>query len=221
MIVDDDPLACYALRVMVESVEGTVVVAEATGAHDAAQRAAASTPDVALVDIQMAGTDGLQLTRRLAEQHPTLKVLVVSVLPEDPYAIEALRSGACGYLTKDDVPAHLHDAILTVSRGSTYLRPSVAPGLLRRILRPDRAARAPSLTAREREVLGLLAQGLSNKETAGALGATVRTVKAHISRLLQKLHVQDRTQAAILAVRMGLTDRPKGEELPDSPRPDR
>lgn len=221
MIVDDDPLTRYALRVMVESVEGMVVVAEAAGAQDAAQKAAASAPDVALIDIQMAGMDGLKLTRGLVEQHPALKALVVSVFPGDPYAIEALRKGACGYLTKEHVPTHLQEAIRAVSHGLTYLRPSVAPGLLRRILQPDRTAPAPSLTAREREVLRLLGQGLSNKEIAGALGATVRTVKAHVSRILQKLNVQARTQAAILAVRMGLAERPQDGSLPDSSRAER
>lgn len=206
MIVDDDPLARYALRAAVETLPDAAVVAEAGGAREALEVAASSLPELVLVDIQMAGLDGLRLMRALLERHPAVKVLVLSVLPEDPYAIEALRGGAAGYLRKEHVWAHLREAVRATLEGGTYLHPSVAPALLRRMLRPDAPAAAGTLTCQERQVLRLLAQGLSNKEIGAALGATVRTVKAHISRILRKLDVQDRTQAAVLAVRLGLAE---------------
>ncbi len=205
MIVDDDPLARYALRSLVEAVDGVDVVTEAAGSHDALQQAEDSRPELALVDVQMGDADGLQLTRALVERHPGLKVLVVSVLPEDPYALEALRSGAWGYLRKEHVARHIQEAVMALSQGLTYLAPSVAPGLLRRLLWASDARPSPTLTPREREVLALLSQGLSNKEIASRLHSTVRTVKAHISHILQKLNVQDRTQAALLAVRLGMS----------------
>lgn len=204
-IVDDDPLSRTALRSFLDTIAGVSVVGEGSEAAEVAERLAALAPDVVLMDIQMTGTNGLELTRALLREHPDLRVLIVSVFPEDPYAVEALKVGASGYLHKRDVPAQLELALARVAAGETYLAPTVAPGLVRRLVHERRqGAPSPLLTSRELEVLGLLAAGASNKEIAAALKTTSRTVKAHVSRILQKLHVEDRTQAAVYALRLGL-----------------
>ncbi|MEW6046436.1 MAG: response regulator transcription factor [Bacillota bacterium] len=211
LVVDDDPLVRYAFRALLESMEDVTVVGEASSGQGAVAKIKDTEPDLVLMDVHMDNMNGLQATRALVHQRAGTRVLVISVLPEDPYALEALRAGAFGYLRKEDVAHHLHEAILAVARGETYLSPNVAPDLLRRLVQAQYGVTAPALTSKEAEVLRLLAQGNSNKEIAVTLGCTVRTVKAHVSRILDKLQVQDRTQAAILAVRLGLIGAPPAE----------
>ncbi|BAS28688.1 LuxR family transcriptional regulator [Limnochorda pilosa] len=205
LLVDDDPLSRGALRRLIGLVEGVVVAGEAAGPEEAREGVRRFHPDAVLMDVHMGHVNGFQVTRDLVREHPGLRVLVVSVLPENPYAVEAFRAGASGFLRKEDAPRRLAEAIRTVVQGETYLSPAVAPELVRELVR-SRASGLdfPSLTPREQEILELLAQGLSNKEIAAVLHSTVRTVKAHVSHVLEKLNVDDRTQAAVLALRLGL-----------------
>ena len=208
LVVDDDPLVRYTYRALLQEQTDVQVVWEASSGEEAIAVAERAGLDLVLMDLRMEGTDGLQAIRVLAARCPRTPILAISVLPENPYALEALKAGASGYLSKHDVVTHLSGAIRAVARGETYLPPNVALTLLRRVVDDERGKPARPLTAREAEVLRLLAQGKSNKEIAVALRSTVRTVKAHVSRILAKLQVQDRTQAAILAVRLGLADFP-------------
>lgn len=215
LVVEDDPLARHALRGLIEGMEGILLVGEASAASEVMERIRTVSPDVVLMDLHMAGISGLQLTRGLVQQIPDIRVLVVSVLPENPYALEALKAGAAGYIRKEKAPEHLQEAIYRVSRGETYLSPAVAPALLRQLVRSQEAVTASvSLTPKEREVLHLVAEGRSNKEIATELKSTIRTVKAHVSRILRKLNVDDRTQAAIFAVRLGLVDEQPARHEP-------
>ncbi|WP_324716735.1 response regulator transcription factor [Carboxydochorda subterranea] len=215
LVVDDDPLSRSALRSLLDTIPNVIVVGESSQASEAAQRVDSLQPDVVLIDIQMAGPNGLELTRSLVQRHPDLKVLMVSVLPEDPFAVEALKAGALGYLHKRDAGTHLEQALARVALGEVYLAPSVAPKLVRRLV--HERVQGPSgqgLTPREREVLKLLAAGRSNKEIATALNVTPRTVKAHVSRILHKLHLDDRFQAALYALRSGIAPDPDAAAPP-------
>jgi len=214
LVVDDDPLSRGALRRLVEIIAGVTVAGEASGPEEALRAARELRPDVVLMDIQLGSHCGLDLTRRLLAEGLARHILVVSVLPENPYAVEALRAGAAGFLHKEQVTLHLEEAIRTVARGQTYLSPAAALQLVQALARTRASAPGDiALTPREQMVLALIAQGRSNKEIAATLRATVRTVKAHVSRILTKLNVEDRTQAAVLALRLGLV--PLGER----PRP--
>lgn len=207
LVVEDDPLVRRALRGLIDGMEGILLVGEASAGNEVMDRIRTLSPDVVLMDLHMAGLDGLQITRGLVQQIPEIRILVVSVFPENPYALEALKAGAAGYIRKEKAHEQLQEAICRVSRGETYLSPSVAPALLRQLVRSQEAVTASlSLTPKEQEVLHLVAEGRSNKEIATVLKSTVRTVKAHVSRILRKLNVDDRTQAAIFAVRLGLVD---------------
>lgn len=208
LLVDDDPLSRGALRRLIQTMEGMTVVGEASGAEDARRAIRELLPDVVLMDLQLGGLSGLDVTRQLLEEDPNRPILVVSVLPENPYAMEALRAGAAGFIRKEQVTTHLEEAIRTVARGQTYLSPAAAVDLVHHMIRSQSGSRSSSgdivLTPRERTVLALITQGRSNKEIAASLQTTVRTVKAHVSRILTKLRVEDRTQAAILALQLGL-----------------
>lgn len=214
LLVDDDPLSRGALRRFIQTMEGITVAGEASGAEDARRAVRELLPDVVLMDLQLGHLSGLDVTRQLLEEDPNRPILVVSVLPENPYAMEALRAGAAGFIRKEHVTAHLEEAIRTVARGQTYLSPATAVELVHQLIHSQSGSHSSpgdiSLTPRERTVLALIAQGRSNKEIAASLQTTVRTVKAHVSRILTKLQVEDRTQAAILALQLGLV--PMGDQ---------
>ncbi|BAS28678.1 LuxR family transcriptional regulator [Limnochorda pilosa] len=205
-MVERDPLARQAYHALLEGLAPEVERAgDAADPEEAVELILARQPDVVVSDLRLGTTSGLALIQALVQRGFTGGILVVSVMPEDPYALRALEAGASGYLHKERVGHHLREAITAVAQGRTYLHPETAPHLLRRLLEPrGPKPRRPSLTPRERETLELVAHGLSNKEIAARLRCTTRTVKAHVSRILQKLGVEDRTQAAILAVRFGL-----------------
>ncbi|BAS28680.1 LuxR family transcriptional regulator [Limnochorda pilosa] len=209
VVVDDDPLARHVYRSLLDGMAPAMEHAgAAASAREAMELVLTRLPDVVLVDLLLGDESGLDLVRALIQQGFAGSILAVSVLPEDPYASRALEAGASGYLRKEDVGRRLPEAIATVVQGKTYLDPQTAAHLLRQLLRargprPQR----PALTPREHETLELLARGLSNKEISASLRCTTRTAKAHVSRVLQKLGVEDRTQAAVLAIRFGLVDR--------------
>lgn len=201
MIADDHVLAREGLRAMLERAGGFEIVAEAATGEDAVRLARELRPDLALVDIRFAdgGIDGLEAARRIAAAAPAVRVVMVTLHDEPEYVRAALAAGARGYVTKDATRAALLDAVGQVMAGGH----AVPPGLLQRVLErpaPGAAAQLERLTPRERQVLDALAQGRTNKEIARELGITPGTVKAHVERLIAKLGVRDRTQAAVLAV---------------------
>jgi len=199
LIVDDHPVVRRGLRVLLEVQDGIAVAAEAGDGASALALAAEHAPDVILLDLKLPGLDGLAVLGELKARGSAARVLVLTSVTEPGPASLAVRSGAAGVLYKDVDPDALVRAIRSVHDGHLLL----APGAAGTLLRPAGSAVAglDALTAREREVLAEIARGRSNREIARALGVAEKTVKAHVSSVLAKLGVQDRTQAALVAVR--------------------
>ena len=199
LIVDDHPAVRRGLRTFLELAGGLEVIGEAADGPTAVDLIAASEPDVVLLDMMLPGMDGVEVLHELRRRELACRVLVVTSFPER--LVPAIRAGARGYLSKDVDPAALVAAVRAVAAGHLLLEPEAAAAL---------AAGVPSdgttLTARERDVLTLLAEGRSNREIARSLTVAEKTVKTHVSSILLKLGLADRTQAALYAVRSGLTD---------------
>jgi DNA-binding NarL/FixJ family response regulator len=213
LIADDQVLVRSGFRMILESRDDLEVVGEAGDGEQAIRLAAQTRPDVVLMDVRMPGLDGVSATARLtaAPGAPRVIILTTYDLEEPLYA--ALRAGASGFLLKDVRPADLVDAIRVVAGGDALLAPSATRRLLDRFLVTDvtpgaRAGSLDRLTAREREVLTLLARGASNAEIGERLTVTEATVKTHVSAILRKLEVRDRVQAVVLAYDLGLV-RPR------------
>jgi len=209
LIADDQPLMRTGFKTVLEATGQIVVVAEADDGLQAIEQAAKHHPDVILMDVRMPGLDGIEATRRL----PRHKVLVLTTFGLDEYIVEALRAGASGFLTKDVPRQELVQAVKAVANGDAVLSPKVTRQLLDRV-----AHRLPQatpttglhgLTDRERDVLQLIAGGLSNAEIAAALVVAEPTAKRHVSNLLGKLGLRDRVQAVIYAYENGLVGRPQ------------
>ncbi len=210
VIADDQPLMRAGFKAVLEATGSIVVVAEAGDGEEAIAAAEAHAPDVVLMDIRMPRVDGIEATRRL----PRRRVLILTTFGLDEYIVEALRAGASGFLTKDAPAADLVAAVRAVAAGDAVLSPQVTRRLLDRVAgRLPPATRGPAadgtarLTEREREVLTLVAAGLSNAEIASALVLAEPTVKSHVSNLLGKLGLRDRVQAVIWAYEHGLVER--------------
>ena len=197
---------------MILEAEGDLtVVAEAGDGEEAVEQARRHTPDVVLMDIRMPGTDGIEATRRITAADAEVRVLVLTTFDLDEYAFGALRAGASGFLLKDVRPAELVAAVRTVAAGDALVSPRVTRRLLEEYAQsaaaPDQRDGHPQLSAlteREREVLVVVAQGLSNAEIAATLYVSEPTVKSHIGRILAKLGLRDRAQAVVLAYETGL-----------------
>jgi DNA-binding NarL/FixJ family response regulator len=206
LIADDQPLARAGFRAVLEATGGIDVVAEAESGEQAVELARRLSPDVVLMDVRMPGMDGIDATRRMPQQN----VLILTTFGMDDYIIEALRAGASGFLLKDAPVDELVRAVRTVAAGDAQLSPAVTKRLLDQVARRLPAAvqrdagALAELTEREREVLRLLAAGMSNAEIAAALVVSEPTVKTHVSNVLQKLHLRDRVQAVIYAYENGL-----------------
>lgn len=209
LLVDDHQVVRRGLRTFLEVQEDIEVVGEASDGDEGVAAAEELRPDVVLMDVKMPGTDGIEALRRLRELHNCARVLVVTSFTEQRTVVPALRAGASGYVYKDVDPDALAGAIRSVHAGHVLLQSEVAGALLSGG-EVAGGGRSPSLTEREREVLGLIADGRSNREIARALVLSEKTVKTHVSNILMKLDLADRTQAALWAVRRELGDHPKG-----------
>jgi two-component system, NarL family, response regulator LiaR len=203
LLVDDHAVVRQGLRAFLRLQPDVEVVGEAAGGDAAVAAAASARPDVVLMDLVMPEGDGVAAIRELAGAAPGARVLVLSSFADDDRVFAAMQAGAAGYLLKDVEPDALAEAIREVHRGRPALHPDVAARLMRRVAEPAGPA-AESLTRREREVLQLVVEGYANKQIARRLGITEKTVKTHVSSILAKLRVSDRTAAAVLAIRQGL-----------------
>jgi len=207
LIADDHAIVRKGIRALLSEAGGFEVVGEADNGQEAVLRAEESSPDVILMDLLMPGMDGIEATRQITSRRPGAHVLVLTSFAADNKVFPAIKAGASGYLLKDSSPDELVRAIRQVHRGEPSLHPTIARKLLQEVAHPAELQPAPeALTAREMMVLRLIAQGLSNQEIADRLVVSEPTVRAHVSRILGKLHLASRTQAALYAVREGLTD---------------
>ncbi|MCX5229988.1 response regulator transcription factor [Streptomyces sp. NPDC006553] len=216
LIADDQMMVRQGFTVLLNAEPGIEVVGQAVDGADAVAKVAELSPDVVLMDIRMPGTGGIEATRVLtAAAGSTVKVLVLTTFDLDEYVYEALRAGASGFLLKDASADELAEAVRVVARGDALLAPDLTKRLITEFSRLSATPRSPlkervgALTERETEVLTLVAQGLSNAEIATCLVVAEQTVKTHVSRILVKLGLRDRTQAAVFAFDTGLV-RPAG-----------
>jgi len=207
LLVDDHEMVRIGLSAVLSTEEDLEVVGEAAGGADAIRLAQAYKPDVILMDLVMDGMDGVETTRRIMEMLPDTKVIVLTSYVNDDKLYPVIEAGAFSYLLKTSRAAEIADAIRAAARGQSVLEPQVAAKMMNRLRQPKRqAAVHEELTEREMEVLRLIAQGKSNQEIADELFIGVKTVKFHVTNLLAKLGLEDRTQAAIYALKNGLTD---------------
>ena len=217
-IADDHAVVRQGLRTFLELQEDMEVVGEAVDGADAVDLVERAAPDVVLLDLVMPRVDGIEATRRIRERSPATRILVLTSFADDHTVLPAIRAGAAGYLLKDVQPPELAAAIRTVHAGEALLAPAVATMLVEQLAAEDGAG-APGaaadaareershLTPRELEVIAELARGRANKAIAFELGVSERTVKTHVSNILGKLGLSDRTQAAVYAVEHGLVGR--------------
>ena len=209
LLVDDDDLMRAGLTAVLSSDETIDVVGEAPNGRAAVERAIELRPDVVLMDVRMPGLDGIAATRELLAVSPDAKVVVLTTFEQDDYIFGALSAGASGFLLKRTRPEELIAAIHTVAAGDSLLSPSVTRTVIQRVAgqpAPDAGAEArlDELTARERDVLELIARGLSNGEIASTLVIEESTVKTHVRHILRKLRLRDRVQAVIFGYESGL-----------------
>ncbi|MGW5263269.1 response regulator [Microbispora sp. NPDC004025] len=217
LLADDQELLRGSLRLLVDSTPGLVAVGEAGTGARAVELARTERPDVVLMDVRMPGMDGIEATRRICAERLGTRVLILTTFDLDEYVYAGLRAGASGFLLKNTPPADLLAAIRVIAAGEGLLAPSVTRRLIAQFARTaaDRPRSGPlldGLTIREREVLTLVARGLSNLEIAANLHVSTATVKTHIGHLLAKLGARDRAQLVIAAYEGGLvsTSRPRG-----------
>jgi DNA-binding NarL/FixJ family response regulator len=210
LIADDQALVRVGLRKILESEPDLTVAGEAEDGQDAAFEARRLRPDVVLMDIRMPVLDGIEATRRIVASSPATRVVVLTTFGLDTYVYEALHAGASGFMLKDAPPEEIVAAVRLVANGEALLAPAVTRSVIEEFVRRDHPpsggppAAVQDLTPREREVLDLLAQGLSNPELCERLVISEATAKTHVARILQKLGLRDRVQAVIYAYESGL-----------------
>ncbi len=209
IIADDQALLRGSLRILMDAAPGMLCAGEAATGREAVDLALRERPDIALLDIRMPGMDGIEAARQITAAVPEVRVLILTTFDLDEYVYRALRAGASGFLLKDTPPADLLAAIRVVAAGDALLAPSVTRRLIAQFARLPEPRQRPAgtldgVTDREREVLILVARGLTNSELAEHLHVSPATAKTHVSRLLMKLNARDRTQLVIVAYETGL-----------------
>ena len=210
LIADDQPLIRTGLRTLLGAQDGIEVVGEASTGAGAVTESARLAPDVVVMDIRMPGTDGIQATAQVIRQPAGPRVLVLTTYDIDEYVYDALAAGASGFLLKDARPEDLVDGVRVIAAGDALLAPAVTRRLIGLFVTGAHAdlrrhdTSLDALTEREREVLGLLAQGMSNAEISAALHVSGNTTKTHVARILAKLDLRDRVHAVIFAYQSGL-----------------
>ena len=215
LVADDQQMVRQGFTVLLNTQPDIEVVGQAVNGVEAVAQVAGLAPDVVLMDIRMPELGGIEATALITSATPQVKVLVLTTFDLDEYVYEALRAGASGFLLKDASAEQLAEAVRVVAAGDALLAPGITRRLLAEFSRLDNRPRSPlksrvgELTERETEVLALIAQGLSNAEIAGRLVVAEQTVKTHVGRILVKLGLRDRTQAAVFAYESGLV-RPAG-----------
>ena len=221
LLVDDQALLRAGLRVLLESEDDIVVVGEAGDGEEAISLARETQPDVVLMDIRMPRIDGVEATKRIAadDRLKDVRVLILTTFESDEYVFEALRVGASGFLVKDSDPTEVLRAVRVVCSGESLLSPSVTRRLIEEYAAwPERRRSTPAeleeLTPREREVMALVAYGLTNAEIAERLVVSPATAKTHVSRTMMKLHAHDRAQLVVLAFQTGLVSPGERVEPP-------
>ena len=200
LLVDDHPVVRHGLRGMLEAEPDLTVVGEASSGVEGLERALELRPEIVLMDLRMPGGDGVTATERILARAPGTRVMVLTTYDTDRDILRAIEAGACGYLLKDAAPAELADAVRAAARGETVLSPSVASTLVRQVRRPA----PPALSAREIQVLRLVARGATTADIGRQLFISEATVKTHLLRVFNKLDVADRTAAVNTAMDLGL-----------------
>ncbi|MBB3110670.1 DNA-binding NarL/FixJ family response regulator [Paenibacillus phyllosphaerae] len=215
LLADDHAMVRRGLQVFLQTQKDLKLVGEAANGEETLEQVALTAPDVVLMDLNMPVLDGIETTKRLREAHPEVKVIVLTSFSDHDHVLPAIRAGAKGYLLKDIEPEELVRAIRRVHQGQVELHPDAASTLMNGLAMPEQPVAAPAvparasadvfgeLTPRELDVLDQIARGKSNKEISEILHITEKTVKTHVSHLLDKLGCADRTQAAILAIKHG------------------
>lgn len=209
LIADDQSMVRAGFRMLLSGEEDMEVVAEASNGLEAVAKAARFDATVILMDIRMPELDGIQATRRILAADKTARILILTTFGLDEYVYEALRAGASGFVLKDDPPEQLIDAVRTVAAGEALLSPAVTKRVIQQFTRIPRHVppkEFDELTARERDILRLIAGGLSNHEIGQQLFISETTVKTHVTHILQKLGLRDRVQAVVLAYQTGLIE---------------
>ena len=209
LIVDDHAVVRRGVRGYLETQDDLSVVGEAASGEEAVRLASDTAPDVVLMDLVMGGMDGVEATRQIRRASPRSQVVVLTSYHEDVHIFPAVKAGALSYLLKDVGPEELAEAVRAAARGEAVIHPRVAARLVRELRGAGRDVPNPftELTDREMEVLRLIAGGLSNAEIAGRLVISEKTVKGYVSNILGKLHLADRTQAAVYAWKEGIVGR--------------
>jgi len=209
LLVDDHTVVLKGLAFFLSTQEDLELVGEANNGKEALVKVGETNPDVILMDLYMPEMDGVEATAYIKKEYPNVKVIVLTSFSDQAHVLPALRAGASGYILKDVEPDQLVEAIRSAYKGNIQLHPDIANALLSQTLpveekEEEHSIQVDVLTARENEVLQLLAKGMSNKEIASVLVITEKTVKAHVSSILSKLNLSDRTQAALYAVKNGI-----------------
>ncbi len=205
-IVDDQPLLTEGLGRIIDAQPGMQVVGTAHDGERGVRMCQELKPDVILMDISMPVMDGVTATRKIRDLLPDTTVLILTVHADDVHVFRGIKAGASGYLLKDCTPDDLNRAIKTVHAGDTIMAPEIARKMLLAFEEAEEEPSAPELTEREREIITALARSHGNKQIARSLGISEKTVRNHISNIYKKLHIYDRTQAVLYAIREGLVD---------------
>ena len=206
LIADDHPVVRQGLRTFLELQDDMEIVGEAGDGEEAVAKVQQLLPDVVLMDLVMPRLGGIEAIRQVRAVSPSSKVIVLTSFDDDEMVFPSVKAGAAGYLLKNARPQELAEAIRTVHRGEALLHPTIAAKLMQEFAHDKPRATGETLTERELEVLRHIARGMANKEIARELTISEKTVKTHVSNILAKLHLADRTQAALYAVRQGLAE---------------